>query len=110
MAQVVDPRSAALSGRGLAQADGLADLREVPLREVCAGPPSALGLEERAASGVGDDPAAEVLAGLQLRDHALGDRNDAAPPVLAAPDEEGGVLGVDIPVIEPEAVILILNF
>ncbi len=61
-----------------------------------------LGLKERAASGMGDDLLAEILIGLQLRDHAPGDRNDAAPPVLGVPDGKGGVLGADIPVIEAE--------
>ncbi len=102
MAQIVDPRSVAPSRRGLAQAIGLADPGEVPFCGINACPLAAFRLKERAAAGMGNNMVTELLVSLQLRDHAPGDRNDAALPVLGVPDGQGGVHSVDIPVIEPE--------
>ena len=100
MAQIVDARPAVRRER--AQADRLNDLAEVPLRCPDACTPAAVGPKERAAARMGDGPVTEPLVFLQLRDHAPGDRNDAASPVLAAPDGKGGVPGIEVPVIETD--------
>ena len=86
MTQIVDPRPAVLSGRGLAQTHGLANLGEVPFREGNIRPPAVPGLKERAAAGMGNNMVTELLVSLQLRDHAPGDRNDAA--VHANPENQ----------------------
>ncbi len=102
IAQIVDPRPTVPSRRGLAQANGLADLGEVPFCGMKIFPLAAFFLKERTAACPGNNMVTELLVSLQLRDHAPGERNDAALPVLAVPDGQGGVFGVDIPVVEPE--------
>lgn len=89
-------RSTAASWRGFAQTNGLADLCEVPFCGEHACLLAVLGTKERTAAGMGDDMITELLTSLQLRDHARGDRNRAALPVLGMPDGKGGVHGIDI--------------
>ena len=79
----------------------MADRGEVPFYGVNVCPPAVLDLKERTSVGMSNS-VAELLISLQLRDHAPGNRNDAALSVLGVSDGKGGAFGADILVIEPE--------